>query len=103
MAKGYPGRRRSANAYWRGVDSSARRDVTNPYANPHLAKVYEQGRQDGLSGRWADNPAPPRPKPKPRPKPGPTSGRGFGAGRARGPGGPSPRGPQRPRRPGDGW
>lgn len=76
-SKPYPGRRRAAKAYWKGVSSARLARAVNPYANPTLHDLFERGRQDGLSGHRTAKPPPPPPKPKPKgpPRSSPPSSR----------------------------
>ena len=44
MAQGYPARKRTRKAYWRGVKSAKFARAINPYKNEVLRKLFERGR-----------------------------------------------------------
>ena len=72
-SKPYPGRRRGAKAYWKGVSSARLARAVNPYSNPTLRELFERGRQDGLSGARTAKPPPPPAPPKAPSRPSPSS------------------------------
>ena len=74
-SKPYPGRRRGAKAYWKGVSSARLARAVNPYSNPTLRELFERGRQDGLSGARTAKPPPPPPAPKAPSRPSAPSSR----------------------------
>ena len=88
MAQGYPARKRTRKAYWRGVKSAKFARAVNPYKNEILRKLFERGRtrtvpNDPIVGGGrppgagpASNPPPPSKSRSTRPKdrPGPFRG-----------------------------
>jgi hypothetical protein len=44
MSQGYPARKRTRKAYWRGVKSAKFARTVNPYKNEVLRELFERGR-----------------------------------------------------------
>jgi hypothetical protein len=81
MSQGYPARKRTRKAYWRGVKSAKFARAVNPYKNSVLRELFERGRSrtvpnDPIPGGRppASGPTPPPRSPRPKDRPGPFRG-----------------------------
>jgi hypothetical protein len=68
MSQGYPARKRTRKAYWRGVKSAKFARAVNPYKNTVLRELFERGRSRSVpNDPLGQRPSPSQPPRSPRP------------------------------------